>query len=242
MTADGVRVVLGSASPARLRVLRAAGLRPRVLVSDVDEDALLEELVTAPPHQVVVRLAQAKADAVVAALLAEERPDAPTDETRPDESSAVDTVVLTCDSMLLIDGVLAGKPHTAAVAAERWRSMRGRQGELLTGHCVAVLSGGEVTASAHADAGTMIRFADIDDATIDSYVATGEPLSVAGGFTLDGLGGWFIDGIDGDPSSVLGIGLPTVRALLRRVGIDVTRLWSDTATSNISAGSADAPH
>ncbi|MFW0784287.1 nucleoside triphosphate pyrophosphatase [Gordonia sp. CPCC 206044] len=209
-------VVLGSASPARLRVLRDAGLDPRVIVSAVDEDALLSSLATAAPHEIVVRLAAAKADAVVATVVA---------ETRADDA---EVVILTCDSMLLFDGALTGKPHTADVAREQWRRMRGRTAELLTGHQVTRLRGDAVVGSAHSAVATLIRFADIDDATIDAYVATGEPLSVAGAFTLDGLGGWFIDGIDGDPSSVIGIGLPTVRRLLGEVDVDITTLWTRT--------------
>ncbi len=205
-------VVLGSASPARLRVLREAGLDPRVIVSDVDEDALLATLAGASPADVVVRLADAKADAVVAEVL-----------TSGDDAS--DVVVLTCDSMLLLDGELTGKPHTADAARAQWRRMRGRSAELLTGHCVSRVESTTMSARAHASAATTIHFADIDDATIDAYAATGEPLSVAGAFTLDGLGGWFVDAIDGDPSSVIGIGLPTVRRLLTDVGVDVTSLW-----------------
>ncbi|MYR06157.1 septum formation inhibitor Maf [Gordonia sp. SID5947] len=205
-------MVLGSASPARLRVLRAAGLDPRVIVSDVDEDAVLDALPDAPPEQVVVRLAGAKSDAVVAAILA-------------GDDHAGDTVVLTCDSMLLFDGALSGKPHTVDVARDRWRRMRGRSAELLTGHWVSRIEGSRVVGTANASAATTIHFADIDDATIDAYAATGEPLAVAGAFTLDGLGGWFVEAIDGDPSSVIGIGLPTVRRLLADVGVDVTTLW-----------------
>ncbi len=196
-------------------MLRDAGLDPVVMVSDVDEDALLDELAAAPPDDVVVRLAQAKADAIVELISA----------PQPDNQSLRDAVLFTCDSMLLLDGRLTGKPHTADVAAAQWRQMRGRTAQLLTGHCVTRISGGAVVSAAHDTATTVISFAEIDDATIDAYVATGEPLGVAGAFTLDGLGGWFIDSIDGDPSSVIGIGLPTVHRLLRQVGVDVTTLW-----------------
>ncbi|MFW0790966.1 Maf family protein [Gordonia sp. CPCC 205333] len=205
---------MGSASPARLGVLRNAGLSPRVLVSDVDEDALLEKLVAARPDEIVVRLAQAKADAIIATIAAEN----PTADAK--------TIVLTCDSMLLFDGALTGKPHRPDIAVAQWRRMRGHSGELVTGHCVSVLQGPDVVDSAHQAHSTVINFDDIDDATIDAYVATGEPLEVAGAFTLDGLGGWFIRGIDGDPSSVLGISLPTIAGLLRGLGIDVTTLWN----------------
>ncbi|GAB06111.1 septum formation protein [Gordonia amarae] len=206
-------MVLGSASPARLKVLRDAGLDPEVVVSYVDEDAILAELAGAEPAEVVVRLAAAKAAEVCATIVGR------------DDSSTTDTVVLTCDSMLLLEGELSGKPHTADVARAQWRRMRGGTGELLTGHHVTRITGGALAGQASRTASTTIHFSEIDDATIDAYVATGEPLSVAGAFTLDSLGGWFVDRIDGDPSSVVGIGLPTVRELLAAVGVDVTALW-----------------
>ena len=209
----GTHVVLGSASPARLKVLRDAGLDPEVVVSYVDEDAVLAELAGAAPAEVVVRLAAAKAAEVCATIVGRGDP------------STTDTVVLTCDSMLLLDGVLSGKPHSADVARAQWRRMRGGTGELLTGHHVTRITGGALAGQASRTASTTIHFSEIDDATIDAYVATGEPLSVAGAFTLDSLGGWFVDRIDGDPSSVVGIGLPTVRELLAAVGVDVTALW-----------------
>lgn len=160
-----------------------------------------------------MRLAQAKADAIIAQVAIE------------DPAADAKTIVLTCDSMLLFGGSLTGKPHTADVAAEQWRRMRGKSGQLVTGHCVSVLLGPDIVGSAHSAHSTIIHFDDIDDATIDAYVATGEPLAVAGAFTLDGLGGWFVRGIEGDPSSVIGISLPTVSALLRELGISVTSLW-----------------
>ncbi|EGD56620.1 Maf family protein [Gordonia neofelifaecis] len=210
-------VVLGSASPARLRVLRDAGLRPAVVVSDVDEDALLDELAGAPHAQIVTRLAEAKADAVVAAVLGGDAPEA--------AGAVADGVVLTCDSMLLTGGVLAGKPHTVEAAVNRWQQMRGTTGHLITGHCVRRLRDGAVVASAAHSQSTAIFFSDVSDDILARYAATGEPLEVAGAFTLDGLGGWLIDGIDGDPSSVIGISLPLVRRLLADVGVDVTDLW-----------------
>lgn len=213
-----IEVILGSASPARLSVLRHAGLAPRVLVSDVDEDALLTELVGADPGDAVARLADAKADAVVATVLAERA-------AAPDLSGLPDVVILTCDSMLLHRGTLSGKPHTADAAIAQWKRVRGTDGELLTGHCAMRVSGLDVVGRTHDTASTIIRFGHVSDAEIEAYVATGEPLEVAGAFTLDGLGGWFIDGIEGDPSSVIGIGLPTVRHLLARLGIAVADLW-----------------
>lgn len=212
------RVLLGSASPARRRVLRAAGIDPLVLIADLDEDALVAGLAGAPPGDVVTALARAKAEAIIAAVGASSDPEI--------AAVAADGVVLTCDSMLLLDGELAGKPKTGEVARARWREMRGRTGDLLTGHCVTRMSGGAVTAVAAGGASTVIRFSDVSDAVVDRYIATGEPLEVAGAFTLDGLGGWLLDGIDGDPSSVIGISLPLTRELLSEVGVDVTTLWS----------------
>jgi septum formation protein len=203
-------VVLASASPARLAVLRAAGIEPHVVVSGVDEDAVAAGLVNPEPGEVVVRLATAKA-ADVAARVADEHPDA---------------VVVGCDSMLLIDGELVGKPGTAEVARRRWRRMAGGSGELLTGHAVVRLTGGVMDHTAEGVAGTTIRFGTPSPAELEAYIGTGEPLAVAGGFTLDGLGGWFIDGVDGDPSSVIGISLPLTRRLLAAVGLSVVALWS----------------
>ncbi|GAB08754.1 putative Maf-like protein [Gordonia araii NBRC 100433] len=201
-------LILGSASPARLRILRQAGVDPDVLVPDIDEDALVAELAAAPPAEIVTRLATAKADALVARI------------------DSADAVLLTCDSMLHIDGELVGKPHTPEVAKQRWAQMSGKSAMLLTGHCVTRFGADGPVAQATDSEATEIRFAEVDAATVDAYVATGEPLAVAGSFTLDGLGGWFVNGIDGDPSSVIGISLPLTRRLLARVGVDVTTLWS----------------
>jgi septum formation protein len=204
-----VQVVLASASPARLAVLRAAGLDPLVEVSDVDEDAVLATLRGAPPGTVVTALACAKA-ATVAERLAPTYPDA---------------VLLGCDSMLSVAGELVGKPGTAEVARQRWTAMAGRTGELVTGHAVVALSGGVVRQVAARHASTTIRFGSPSEGELSAYLSSGEPLGVAGAFTLDGLGGWFVDGIDGDPSNVIGISLPLVRQLLREVDVTVTDLW-----------------
>ncbi|MFC0315704.1 Maf family protein [Gordonia phosphorivorans] len=214
------RVLLGSASPARRRVLIDAGLAPLVLVADLDEDALVDELQAAgtPPAEIVTALARAKAAALLPRILGSA--DSEFSEV------AADGVVLTCDSMLLIDDELVGKPLTPQVAVQRWRRMRGRTGLLITGHAVTRLRDGAAIAEVAASKSTVIAFSDVSDQAIERYVATGEPLQVAGGFTLDGRGGWLLDGIDGDPSSVIGISLPLTRELLTRVGIDVTELWA----------------
>ncbi len=201
------RFVLASSSPARLSVLRAAGLDPQVLVSGVDEDAVLAATAGAPAADRLVALARAKADAVLGQV-------------------AGPAVLLGCDSMLLVDGELVGKPGTADAARARWRRLTGRSGELLTGHAVMRLdAAGQVTARAAATRRTGVVFGEVPPEQIDAYVATGEPLAVAGAFTLDGLGGWFVERIDGDPSNVIGVSLPLVRALLAEVGVAVTDLW-----------------
>lgn len=204
------RLVLASASPARREVLRAAGIDPIVRVSDVDEDALAAALpADTSRHGVVVELARAKALDVVDDL----------------GDLATDCVVVGCDSMLLIDDQLQGKPHTAEVAKARWAAMAGRSADLITGHCVLRLLDGEVTATAVDCSATTVHFAKPEPTELDAYIATGEPLQVAGAFTLDSLGGWFVDRIDGDPSSVIGIGLPLLRRLLSDVGIGIAHLW-----------------
>jgi septum formation protein len=205
-----VRLVLASASPARLSLLRAAGVEPVVRVSGVDEDAVAAALVDPKPADLVTALAVAKAEAVLA-VVAAEHPDA---------------VVIGCDSMLLFDDEVVGKPGTVEVARERWGRMAGRSGTLLTGHAVLRLREGEVSDRAAASEPTTVRFGRPTDAELEAYLATGEPLAVAGGFTLDGLGGWFVDGVDGDPSSVIGLSLPLTRRLLTAVGVSVLDIWS----------------
>ncbi|MPY83395.1 MAG: septum formation inhibitor Maf [Actinophytocola sp.] len=202
--------ILASASPARLAVLRAAGIEPVVRVSGVDEDAVAAGLTDATPEQLVLALARAKADAVAEAVA----------------TSHPDAVVVGCDSMLSFDGEVLGKPGTPEVARERWLRMRGGTGELLTGHVAVRIDGGVRTKDAGATETTLVRFAAPSEREIDTYLATGEPLAVAGGFTLDGLGGWFVEGIDGDPSSVIGISLPLTRTLLSDIDVSVVDLWS----------------
>jgi septum formation protein len=204
-----VHVVLASASPARLSVLRSAGLDPHVEVADVDEGALLASVPDASPGEKVTMLAGAKAT-TVARRIAESHPDA---------------VVIGCDSMLHIGGALVGKPVDVAQARERWRGMAGGKGDLVTGHAVLRMVDGEIDRVAEGHAVTAVRFADPTEAELEAYLATGEPLAVAGAFTLDGLGGWFVEGIEGDPSNVIGISLPLTRRLLAGVGVQVTDLW-----------------
>ncbi|MGH3930860.1 MAG: Maf family protein, partial [Pseudonocardiaceae bacterium] len=181
-----MRLILASASPARLTVLRAAGVQPIVRVSGVDEHALAATLRDASPQELVTALARAKADAVTAQVAAE-YPEA---------------VIVGCDSMLHMGGELVGKPDCADVARRRWHAMAGGTGELLTGHAMVRLHAGVAITSASATETTLVHFGTPTAEEIAAYVDTGEPLGVAGGFTLDGLGGWFVDGIEGDPSSV----------------------------------------
>lgn len=208
-------LVLASASPARLAVLRAAGLDPLVEVADVDEAALLAAHADAEPGARVTALAGAKATRV-ARRIASTHPDA---------------TVVGCDSMLLIDGVLQGKPGDVGTARRRWHAMAGRTGELITGHTVLRTADGDIDRVAEGHAVTTVRFARPSAAELEVYLATGEPLTVAGAFTLDGLGGWFVEGIDGDPSNVIGISLPLLRRLLSAVGVDVTDLWTRLGSS-----------
>lgn len=205
-----MRLVLASASPARLGVLRSAGLDPAVEVSDVDEDALLAANAGEAPEKKVTLLASAKATAV-ARRVGDAYPDA---------------LVVGCDSMLFFDGELAGKPGDADTARQRWAAMAGRTGELVTGHAVLRLADGEIDRVAEGHAVTGVRFAEPTAHELEAYLASGEPLQVAGAFTLDGLGGWFVEGIDGDPSNVIGISLPLLRRLLGGVGVSPVELWA----------------
>jgi septum formation protein len=206
------RLVLGSASPGRLKVLRQAGVDPLVVVSGVDEDRLTANLgSTASPDQVVCALACAKAEQVAARL---------------DGSIGSDCVVVGCDSMLYFDDRLCGKPQSLADAREQWQSMAGRAGQLHTGHCVIRLADHRVVHQETETSITTVHFGTPSADDLEAYLASGESLRVAGGFTLDGLGGWFIDGVDGDPSNVIGLSLPLLRSLLQRVGLSVAALWA----------------
>ncbi len=215
-------------------MLRSAGLDPVVRISDVDEDAVAGALPPdTSPAGVVTALAEAKARVVAAGLIADAAA-AELDPAAPDAHGIVtaraprlidDCVVVGCDSMLLVDGVLQGKPHTPDVARARWAGMAGRSADLLTGHCVVRLRDGAIVAQARDCSTTTVHFAEPDPVELDAYIATGEPLRVAGAFTLDGMGGWFVDRIDGDPSSVIGIGLPLLRRLLGDIGVGIAQLW-----------------
>lgn len=193
-----MRFVLASASPARLRVLEAAGLSPEVIVSGVDEDAI-----TGTPSNVALTLATQKAKAVAATIAGE-------------------AVVLGCDSLLDLFGEPLGKPASREEAVARWRNMRGRTGSLITGHCVIRTDTGQQLS---AIASTAVTFGHASDEEIAAYVTSGEPQQVAGAFTIDGLGGWFIDRLDGDHTNVIGVSLPTLRRLLHDLDVPITTLW-----------------
>lgn len=211
--------ILASASTGRLGVLTGAGITPDVEVADVDEEALAaahaETLDPLPPLEraeaLTCLLAAAKARTV-----AQRHPD------------ATETLIIGCDSMLLFDGALCGKPHTPEVATARWRAQRGGVGQLVTGHAL-ILASGDQRRERCAAVSTVVHFANLSDAEIDAYVATGEPLGVAGAFTLDGLGGPFVERIEGDYHAVIGLSLPLVRSLATDMGVFWPSLWSPQA-------------
>ena len=195
-------LVLASASPARLATLRAAGVEPLVIVSGVDET----QVAHVPPVELALQLAELKCAAVAGR---DEVPEG--------------ALVLGCDSVLELDGEPFGKPEDAATARERWRTMRGRSGVLHTGHWL--MDERDVPAMLGATSSTTVTFAALSDEEIDAYVATGEPLAVAGAFTVDGLGGPFVERIEGDHHGVVGLSLPLLRELLGEVGVSVPDLW-----------------
>lgn len=209
-----VHLVLASASPARLETLTRAGIRPTAIVSHVDEDAVLQAATRASESrgagpllatEAVLELAQAKALEVAT----HHRPDA---------------LVLGCDSMLEFGGAIFGKPANGAQARERWRQMRGNEGWLHTGHWLVDSRTEGTGTSLGETASTRVQFADLTDDEIDAYVETGEPLNVAGAFTVDGLGGPYVTHIEGDYHNVVGVSLPLLRALLARLDIPIHAL------------------
>jgi septum formation protein len=194
------RLVLASASPARRATLRAAGIEPSVVVSGVDESVVSG----LAPGPLALRLAELKRDAVAAEV---------TDGS----------LVLGCDSVLELDGEALGKPDDAADAVRRWQAMRGRSGVLHTGHALRDTASGR---DAAAVGSTVVHFADVTDAEIAAYVESGEPLHVAGAFTIDGLGGAFVTRIEGDHHNVVGLSLPLLRDLVAELGHAWPDLWA----------------
>lgn len=219
-----MRLVLASQSPSRLRLLRMAGLEPEVVVSDVDEEALVEAERPTTPQEYVQLLATAKARSVARKVVGPIETTGSAEGGRLDRLDSLDQqecLVLGCDSTFVLDGVIYNKPYTAEVARERWRGMHGRTGSLHTGHTLIDLATG---AEARAVTTTELDFAEVTDAEIDWYVRSGEPLEVAGAFTLDGLASAFITRIVGDPHSVVGLSIAALRTLVRDLGHDWTRL------------------
>ena len=196
-----MRFLLASASSGRLRTLRQAGVEPEVEVSGVDEDAI-----TAPsPAELVRTLAHAKAVTVAG-------------------RQRGDVLVLGCDSLLELDGAALGKPSSVEEAIARWKTMRGRTAVLHTGHTLIEIVDSAAVRVLDRVASTEVRFADPSDAEIEAYVATGEPLRVAGAFTIDGFGGWYVDAVAGDHHNVVGLSLPLLRRMLLEFGYAVADL------------------
>ena len=207
-----MQLVLASASPARLMLMRQVGIEPVLRPTDVDEDALIQahlaEHGSITPHQYVTLLARAKAEAFLSTP----------------EAESFTGLVFGGDSSLELEGEMLGKPHTPERARERWLAQRGKTAVLHSGHCMIRVSAGQATALTESATATELTFSsDITDEEIDAYVATGEPLKVAGAFTIDGRGAAFIDTITGDPSTVIGMSIPAVRRLARELGV----AWPD---------------
>lgn len=196
-----MRLVLASQSPSRRMLLEQGGVEPVLRPAHIDEEAVIASLHDAPPATTVATLARAKAETAIAEF--------------PDD------VVVGCDSMLLLDGELLGKPHTVEETVRRWKAQRGKDAQLLTGH--AVWFGGEWVVDT---VGTTIRFGEVSDADIEAYARSGQPLECAGAFTLEALGSWFIDSISGDPTSVIGLSMPLLRRCLYRFGLDASDFWA----------------
>lgn len=196
-----VPFVLASASPARRQLLQQIGLNPIVQPSDFDESVIQ----AATPTELVRLLARCKAETVA--------------QTYPPPA-----LILGCDSVLVLGGEIYGKPASAEVAIARWQRMRGQTGELLTGHALIDLGQGRTCVEVES---TQVVFADISDAEIAAYVASGEPLACAGCFALDGQGSAFVEKIIGTPSNVIGLSLPLLRRMLLSLGYTLQALQSE---------------
>lgn len=211
-----MRLYLASTSPARLATLRAVGIEPIVVPSQVDEDAVVAEAERSDgalaAADLVLLLGRAKAEAVGGCLV---------------DGEPIDGFVLGADSAFELDGVVYGKPHLASVARERWLKQRGRTGHLHTGHWIVDHRAGVIGGGAGAVSTSAVTFsATMSDAEIDAYIATGEPLEVAGAFTIDSLGAPFITAVEGDPHAVVGLSVSTLRELLRGFDVAWPLLWN----------------
>lgn len=213
------RLILASQSPARTKLLSNAGIAHDVLVSDVDEDAVQARYGVTDPHDTALLLARAKAEAVA---------------SLPEADGAL---VIGCDSVFEFDGEAHGKPYTPEVAKERMLRMSGSMGVLHTGHwlvdCRDTDGSGDGDPGSGATVGSVssaeVHFMDMSEDEIDTYIATGEPLQCAGSFTIDGYGGAFIRKVDGDPHTVVGLSISTLRGLLGQAQVHVTELWTGGA-------------
>ncbi len=219
-----MHLYLASTSPARLATLRAVGIEPTAIAPGVDEQAAVDAAAAAHPDgalpaaEMVQLLARLKAEAVLDAdLLA----------AAGLVGANLDGFILGGDSAFELDGTVFGKPHRPEVARERWLAQRGRSGVLHSGHWLIDHRGGAVRGAVGRASSAVVHFADdIEDAEIDAYIATGEPLHVAGAFTIDAKGAGFIDRIEGDPHSVVGLSVPLVRKLVHELGGRWTDLWN----------------
>lgn len=198
-----MRVVLASKSPARLQVLRAAGLDPEVIVSGFDETTVQNPVA----HSLAAELAKAKGSKVAGEL------------------DGDDVIVMACDTTLEFEGRTHGKPRSEAAAIALWHRMRGHNALLHTGHYVFVRTGRRSQHQVRVGS-TRVHFADITDDEVAAYAATGEPVNVAGGFSINGLGGAFVTSIVGDPYNVVGISLPLVRQMVTDLGVAWHTLWT----------------
>lgn len=207
-----MRLYLASTSPARLATLRAAGIEPVVIPSRMDEDAAVASAGPLTAAEMVQLLARLKAEAVIPAL---------------GDGTPLDGFILGGDSAFELDGVTYGKPHLPEVARERWQMQRGRTGLLHSGHWLIDHRGGTLGGARGGISTSSVTFADnISDAEIDAYIATGEPLEVAGAFTIDSLGAPFITAIEGDAHAIVGLSLAVLRQLLLHFDVSVTSLWN----------------
>ncbi|MDY6049024.1 MAG: nucleoside triphosphate pyrophosphatase [Corynebacterium sp.] len=210
----GPRFILASGSTSRSRVLRSAGITAEAIPPDVDEEAILAIVADQSPTDQVLALARAKAERIATNL-----------------TTGSEAVVIGCDSMLLRDGKLSGKPHTEKATIAQWRSQAGTTAELITGHCILAVGAWAQHRLAPdkrhlmETVSTTIHFGTPSEEDIRAYAQTGEPWGCAGAFTMEALGGWFIDTVEGDPSSVLGISLPLVRRALYQFGLSVSHFW-----------------
>ncbi|MDP9026086.1 MAG: Maf family nucleotide pyrophosphatase [Actinomycetota bacterium] len=208
-----LRLYLASTSPARLATLRAVGIDPITIPSKVDEEAAVAAVGPLTAAEMVQLLARLKAEAIL--------------DPAVGEAQLIDGLVLGGDSAFEIDGQLFGKPHLPEIARDRWVAQRGRSGVLHSGHWLIDARHGLVGRAIGGVAEARVHFAeDITDAEIDAYVATGEPLEVAGAFTIDSKGAGFIERIEGDPHAVVGLSVPLLRKLVRALGVEWTALWN----------------